>query len=90
MNFNERFIEGRPIANFETAFNMYLDEEGATFEDAQKLFNECQMRRAYSEKRRRDIAQAEIEKQANAEQDWVDAEKAAHLDRLRQQYRDTR
>jgi len=90
MEFSERFIEGRPIANFETAFNMYLDEESATFEDAQRLFQDCWTRRAMSEKRKRDIAEQEATRLRNAEQEQVDIEQQKYLDSMRQQLRDAR
>jgi hypothetical protein len=78
------------ITRFERAFNDYLDENGATFIDAQRLFNDCANRRAMTEKARRDAANREIEKRAFEEQDRIDAERSAHLDSLRQQYRDAR
>lgn len=90
MEFSERFREGYPIANFETAFNMYLDEECATFEDAQRLFNECWTRRAMSERQRISDAQVERERQQRAEQERVEAQQSAHIDSLRQQLRDAR
>jgi hypothetical protein len=90
MEFSERFREGYPIANFETVFNMYLDEECATFEDAQRLFNECWTRRAMSERQRLSDAQAKMEKQQRAEQERVEAQQSAHIDSLRQQLRDAR
>ena len=83
MEFNERFVEGRPRANFETAFNMYLDEEYATFEEAQAFFNACWTRRAMTERKRNSDAQKEAERAAIAEQERVDAEKQKHLDGLR-------
>jgi hypothetical protein len=78
------------IRDFEVAFNRYLDEENATFEDAQRLFNQFQTCRVMTEKARRDAANRKAEAEQQAEQERSDAEKATHLDRLRQQYRDAK
>jgi hypothetical protein len=88
MDFNERFVEGRPRANFETAFNMYLDEECATFEDAQAFFNACWARRAMTERYRRGVAQKEAERAALEEQEEAERGTRARLDSLRKQLRE--
>jgi hypothetical protein len=88
MEFSERFVEGRPRSNFETAFNMYLDEEYASFEEAQAFFNACWTRRAMTEKYRRDVVQKEAERDALEEQEEAERGTRARLDSLRKQLRE--
>lgn len=90
MDFNERFVEGKPIANFETAYNDYLNEEGATFEEAQAMVAHFQTIRVLNEKARRNAANREAEAQQQAEQERVEAEKMAHIQELLRQQRDNR
>jgi hypothetical protein len=88
MEFNERFVEGRPYANLETAFNLLLTDEYLTFEECTAFFYACWTRRAYTERKRNSDAQKEAERAAIAEQEQQDTEQQKYLDSLRQQVRD--
>jgi hypothetical protein len=76
--------------DFEIAYNRYLDEEFATYQEAQAMVAHFQTIRVLNEKTKRDAANSEIERQANAEQERSEVEQSAHIDSLRQQLRDAR
>jgi ABC-type tungstate transport system permease subunit len=76
------------IRDFEASFNRYLDEENATFEDAQKMLNHFCVIRANNEKAKRDAANREIERQMNNEAERVENEQKARRQELLKQQRD--
>jgi hypothetical protein len=88
MEFNERFVEGRPYANFETAFNLLLTDDYLTFEECTAFFYACWTRRAMTERKRLSDAQQKAEQEALVGQERVDTEKRKHLDSLRRQMRE--
>jgi uncharacterized protein YaiI (UPF0178 family) len=71
----------------EIAVNALIDE-GQSYQDVQNEFNCILTRRAWTDKKRENIAQREYEAALSADEDRVAAEKSAHLDRLRGQLRD--
>jgi hypothetical protein len=76
------------VRDFEIAFNRFLDEENATFEDAQKMFNHFCVIRANNEKAKRDAANRENERQMNDEAERIENEQKARVDELLRQQRD--
>jgi hypothetical protein len=78
------------IRDFEVAFNRFLDEEFATFEEVQAMVAHFQTLRVLNEKARRNAANREAEAQQQAEQERVEAEKTAHIQELLRQQRDNR
>ncbi len=89
MNFNERFIEDRPMANFEIAFNLYMDAS-ATFVDAQSFLNICQTRRICSQRAPQNQARREAEAAVYAEAERIENEQKAYRQDLLRQLRDNR
>lgn len=73
----------------EIAVNQLIDE-GQSFQDVTNEFNNILTRRSWTDKKNADKAQREYDAALSAEEDRLEAEKAAHLDKLRERQRDSR